>query len=109
MHLTTKQIELLQVIGNENDDGTPTDLDQLLERLSYKPSKQSIQFSIRALIGHGVIKKGESEKRRGRVRAIIELTELGRSVTGKKKKSYLESSEEVEGVEELEEIFEDLA
>lgn len=107
MHLTTKQLELLKVIGDANEDGSPTDLDQLLERLTYKPSKQSIQFSIRALVNHGLIKKGDSEKRRGRVRAIIELTEMGRSVTGKKKTSYLEpESEEI--MDELTEIFEDL-
>ena len=57
MHLTTKQIELLTTIGRRNPDGAAVDLDQLIERLSYQPSKQSIQFSIRALIAHGLMQK----------------------------------------------------
>ena len=101
-------MELLRVIGTGNEDGSACDLDEILERVSYKPTKQSIQFSIRALISHGLIQKGPSEKRRGRVRAIIELTDTGRSVTGKKKSSYLEDTESEEIMEELSDVFRDI-
>lgn len=77
MHLTVKQIELLRVIGAKNPDGAPTDLDQVLERLSYETTKASLQFSIRALIKHGLIEKGGTEKRRGRQRVLICITASG--------------------------------
>jgi DNA-binding MarR family transcriptional regulator len=85
MHLTLKQIELLSVIGKRNPDGGATDLDQILERLSYKPTKQSLQFSIRALIAHALIQKDAPEKRRGRVRTLISLTKTGEAMIGTKK------------------------
>jgi DNA-binding MarR family transcriptional regulator len=106
MHLTTKQIELLTTIGRRNPDGEATDLDQLIERLSYKPSKQSIQFSIRALIAHGLIQKDASEKRRGRTRTIISLTKQGEIMIGKAKAPIVETIPD-DLLEELSEVFED--
>lgn len=77
MHLTDKQLAIMQVIVNKNEDGSCTDLDQILERLSYKTSKASLQFSIRALAAHGLIRKEpEWEKRRGRKRVLIRATGL---------------------------------
>lgn len=106
MHLTLKQIELLNTIGARNSDGGAIDLDQLIERLSYKPTKQSIQFSIRALITHGLIQKDAPEKRRGRTRTVISLTESGRMMIGKPKVSFVESLSD-ELLDELSEVFED--
>lgn len=77
MNLSQKQIELLCVIDAGNDDESKCDLDQILERLNYKPSKESVQFSIRALIKHGLIAKLGRETRRGQSRVIIASTELG--------------------------------
>lgn len=77
MHLTVKQIELMRVIGAGNPDGSPADLDQVLERLSYETTKASLQFSIRALIKHGLIEKGAREKRRGRQRVLLLITPAG--------------------------------
>jgi hypothetical protein len=69
---------IMQVIVDRNKDGSPTDLDQILERLNYETSKASLQFSIRSLILHGLIKKDpEWEKRRGRKRVIIAPTVMG--------------------------------
>ena len=109
MHLTYKQIELLKVVNAGNPDGTPTDLDELIERVSYKPTKQSIQFSIRALIAHGLIEKGTTEKRRGRMRAIIKITPAGAAMMGESTSSgpsFVTSVEEDETFEELEEFLE---
>jgi DNA-binding MarR family transcriptional regulator len=106
MHLTTKQIELLTTIGRRNPDGAAVDLDQLIERLSYQPSKQSIQFSIRALIAHGLIQKDAPEKRRGRTRTLISLTEAGQIMIGKPKASFVETIPD-ELLDELSEVFED--
>lgn len=89
-NLTCVQIELLQVIGNANHDGTLIDMDQLLEKISYKTSKQSMQFSLRALVNKGLIEKKPRTKRRGQSRLIIDLTELGRQTIGIRKKSWLE-------------------
>jgi len=82
MHLTAKQIELLRVIraGNGLDD--PCDLDEILDRVRYETTKASLQFSIRALIKHGLIEKRDTEKRRGRQRRPIAITELGRGFAG---------------------------
>lgn len=87
MHLyfTAKQFELMRIIGERNPDGTATDLDQILERLSYETSKQSLQFSIRALLNRDLIKKDGREKRRGRFRVVISLTELGEKLQGRGK------------------------
>lgn len=106
MHLTLKQIELLNTIGRRNTDGGAVDLDQLIERLTYKPTKQSVQFSIRALIAHGLIQKDAPEKRRGRTRTLISLTEQGRVMIGKPKVSLVETISD-ELLDELSEVFED--
>lgn len=79
MHLTGKQLLLLKVISAGNDDGTNVDLDQLIERVEYETTKQSIQFSIRALIKHGLIEKTGTDKRRGRQRVTLGMTELGKT------------------------------
>lgn len=106
MHLTTKQLELLAVIGARNPDGGATDLDQILERLSYHPTKQSLQFSIRALISHGLIQKDAPEKRRGRTRTLISLTEQGRSMSGRRDAPMAVSIEDAELLNEIEELLE---
>lgn len=77
MRLTQKQLELMRVIIQANPDGAATDLDQILERLKYETTKASVQFSIRALIAHGLIEKAAPEKRRGRQRVLIVPTILG--------------------------------
>lgn len=78
MKLTTKQIHLLTVIRDGNPDGRRADLDQILIRLPYETTKQSLQFSIRALIRKGLIQKEDAEKRRGKRRRVIGLTDLGK-------------------------------
>jgi DNA-binding MarR family transcriptional regulator len=77
MRLTDKQLEVLRVIAEANPDGTLADLDEVIERAAYKPTKQAIQFSIRALIGHELIEKRGAEKRRGRNRVLLAVTPLG--------------------------------
>lgn len=75
MQLTEKQHKILGEIakGNGRDaDGNliPIDLDQLLQRLDYAPSKDSMHFSIRALVRRGLVVKGELQERRGRLRVV---------------------------------------
>ena len=82
MHLTHKQIELMRVIVAGNGDNDPADLDEILERVRYATTKQSLQFSVRALIDHGLIEKRGTEKRRGRQRQVIAATKLGRGIMG---------------------------
>lgn len=85
MRLTHKQIEQMQVISAGNKDGSPVDIDEILERLSYKPSKESFQFSLRALIAKELVEKGAREVRRGRERQTIVLTKTGESMFPKPK------------------------
>jgi predicted transcriptional regulator len=86
--LSEKQLEIMQAIlkGGPNQDGTPgpADMDQILDGLSYVTSKESIQFSIRSLIGRGLIGKLPQRVRRGRLRVCYGLTESGEAfLTGK--------------------------
>ena len=108
MHLTQKQIELLRVIGTRNEDGSAVDLDQILELLSYQTTKQSLQFSIRALIAPDLIKKDAPEKRRGRTRTLISLPPAGVVMNGgaKKPTSFVADVEEDAMMEELSEFLE---
>lgn len=60
--------------------------DELLEVLPYKTTKQSIQFSIRALIKKGLVEKGHTRQRSDNRyhRRTLGLTTLGQAseVTG---------------------------
>jgi len=75
--LTPKQMEILKTVVRANPDGTFVDLDQLCERLSYKPTKEALQFSIRFLIGRGLIDKKDREVRRGAKRRVLAATGQG--------------------------------
>jgi predicted transcriptional regulator len=77
MTMTSKQFQIMTTILKGNDDGSFLDLDQVIQKLSYKTTKQSLQFSIRALIRKGLVTKQEQEKRRGRSRAIVSPTKNG--------------------------------
>src|SRR5260370_967584 len=78
MNLTDKQIEIMKVVSAAMP--VAADLDQILERLSYRTSKASLQFSIRALERHDLITRAESDNRRGRVRRLIVPTPTGLAV-----------------------------
>lgn len=84
MILTTKQVEILGVVvkGNGTVEGRfiPCDLDQIIERLSYAPTKEALQFSIRNLIKKELIQKTGTEKRRDRRRVLISPTALGKRI-----------------------------
>ena len=83
--LTDKQYKILTVIchGNKELDGTwsPVDMDELLERVAYETTKQSMQFSIRALISRKLIEKG-TEKRRGASRVTYIPTRTAKLMMG---------------------------
>lgn len=80
LQLTSKQLELLRVVSGGNQDGSLVDMRQLLERLSYEPSRDSTQFVIRRLVGKGVLEKAEPERRDGARRACFKVTELGQKI-----------------------------
>lgn len=77
MRLTTIQLDLLSLIQKGNDDGSLIDLDQLVERAAHKPTKDAMQFSVRALVGRDLIEKVGYENRRDRRRVLFRLTPLG--------------------------------
>lgn len=104
VNLTGKQIALLKIIieGNRDKDGnfSPVDLDQIIERVFYHPTKFSLQFSIRKLIKKGMIYKGDLEQRRDRKRVVILPTKEAIDIfTSKmKEESYIGSDLELEEI-----------
>lgn len=74
--LTARQLELLQSVKAGSPDGI-IDFDQLLASLSWRPTKESAQFVIRALVRKGFLQKCEPEFRRGRMRVRYILTAEG--------------------------------
>ena len=79
--LTKKQRQIMEVIikGNRCDEPANfswVDMDQLLERLPYDTTKDSMHFSIRALVKRGLVEKGPTELRRGRKRRTFVPTSL---------------------------------
>lgn len=86
--LTTKQRQVVSLIiqGDKEEAITagtkfmPIDLDRLLETLPYRTTKQSMQFTIRALIKNGLVFKGTYENRRKRQRVTFVATDLAKRI-----------------------------
>jgi DNA-binding PadR family transcriptional regulator len=116
LRLTPYQLELLETVraGNlDKEEGGPIDFDQLIETLSWKPTKAAAHFSIRALVKRGLlVKTGELMLRRGRQRVGFELTQNGRAaldpreafVEEKVSDQALKRNEEVTSGTEIEEL-----
>lgn len=81
-HPTEKQRQIMTLLVKGNPDGSFLDLDQLRDSLPYTPSKEALTWSIRYLIGHGVMEKGGTEKRRKARRRILKPTEAGYAMFG---------------------------
>lgn len=81
MTLTDKQKDIIKTLNLGYERGHLLDLDELLEVLPYKTTKQSIQFSIRALIKKGMVEKGHTRQRSDNRyhRRTLGLTTLGRA------------------------------
>ena len=81
MTLTDKQKDIIKTLNLGYERGHLLDLDELLEVLPYKTTKQSIQFSIRALIKKGLVEKGHTRQRSYNRyhRRTLGLTTLGRA------------------------------
>tara|TARA_R110000851_G_C13102760_1_gene569267 strand:- start:49347 stop:49604 length:258 start_codon:yes stop_codon:yes gene_type:complete len=76
MNMTEKQTQIMSVVVKANPDGSFVDIDQVLERIPYETTKESMQFSVRALIKNQLITRGDKTKRRGRSRTLLAPTEL---------------------------------
>lgn len=89
--MTPHQYEVLKVVivGNDSEDPTLVlvDLDEILERITRKTSKASIQFTIRALIHNGMMTKAGRSPRRGRQRVTYQATDQGVDVAGDSRKT----------------------
>ena len=81
MTLTDKQKDIIKTINLGHERGHLLDLDELLEVLPYKTTKQIMQFSIRALVKKGLVEKGMCRQRgdSGYHRRTLGLTTLGRA------------------------------
>ena len=78
--VTAYQMEILEAVRSHAAAGAEIDLDQMLDTLSWKPTKQSLQFSIRALIAKRMIQKTGFQVRRGRKRVCFNLDVEGLAV-----------------------------
>lgn len=76
MRISKNQLELLTFVRESEKAGVLVDLDQVLARMSWNPSKEAIQFTIRTMIAKGLISKSELQSRRGRNRVCFK-TALG--------------------------------
>lgn len=75
--LTAKQFQIIDILTRGNPDGSFCDLDELLLRLPYETSKDSLHFSIRALMKRGYVTKHDRESRRGKSRRVLSATPEG--------------------------------
>lgn len=96
--VTKYQIEILEAVKKHADAGGRIDLDQLLETLSWTPTKQSLQFSIRALIAKKMIHKVGTEVRRGRKRVCFDLDVEGVKVFDPRAAAPANPTDSVPGV-----------
>lgn len=79
--ITPYQVEILTLMFSASKvTDRLLDFDQILGRLSWKPSKDSAQFTFRALVSKKMIEKAPRESRRGRVRVCYRLTLEGMKV-----------------------------
>lgn len=79
--VTPYQTELLtRLLDIETKSGKLADFDQLLSQLSWTPSKESAQFTIRAVIQKGFMEKKPIETRRGRNRVCYQITHSGKLI-----------------------------
>lgn len=100
--LTDKQYKILTVLcdGNGHDEKgnfIPADIDELLERLAYKTSKPSMQFSIRPLVKAKYLEKSY-EKRRGAKRVLLTPTKMCRKIMGRMLPAFIEP-EDLEAID----------
>lgn len=77
MRLSSKQIEIMQLIQAKNPDGSLLDITQLKNSLSYSASKQAILCSVNYLVKRGLVERIGRENRGGRLFTTIALTPLG--------------------------------
>jgi predicted transcriptional regulator len=74
LRFTSKQIDVLEKILKGADNGDFLDTNQLMEKISYTPTKRAFQFTLRYLIQRGLIEKAGLRERDGRKRMTYTLT-----------------------------------
>ena len=84
---------LLAISKTSEESGKSVDLDELIESLTPPPTKEAIQFVIRALIRKSLIEKTTPELRRKRQRACFQLTNNGKISLDPTNRTYLEIPE----------------
>lgn len=82
MKLTTKQKQIMAVVisGNQECHGVLEkflNVSEIVERVPYTTTRDSMMFSIRALEKKGLISKGKREQRNSRWVTPIIPTEMG--------------------------------
>jgi hypothetical protein len=96
--ITQHQTEVLKLVAASD---VPLDLDQLLPKLSWGPSKEAAQFTIRALVTKGLLLKLPLKLRRGRLRVSYEMTAKGRLVFDPRGPMPIISDQKTAEIEEI--------
>ena len=78
--ITKNQLELLHFVIDCEAGGAMADLDQIIDKMSWEPTKESIQFTIRAMVGKSFIEKSGLQSRRGRNRVCFKVSIKGKQV-----------------------------
>lgn len=84
--MTQKQELIIRLFISEEsfEDSSDEDvlsIDEIIQKLSYKPTKQAVQFSLRALRKRGYLEKRDSlVLREGKQRVIWHLTDSARKL-----------------------------
>ena len=95
MRLTKKQQEIIDLVidGNLDEEGkfqSWLDLDQIIEALSYTPSKEALQCSIKFLVRRGLVIRGDKVLRNSRWRTpIIPTAKTMALFRGSQSKDYV--------------------
>lgn len=99
--LTKYQTELMKHLEKGSPAGEGAiDFDELLDALSWTPTKAAAHFSIRALTRRGLIRKrADLALRRGRLRVCFELTQDGREALDPRLVAPLAAVAALEGAE----------
>jgi hypothetical protein len=76
-YVTSKQLAILKALVKRNDDGTPLDVYQLIERCAPGTTRGSMICSLRHLAGHKLIEESGKMKRRNRIMQTYVATQAG--------------------------------
>jgi DNA-binding MarR family transcriptional regulator len=74
IRFTGKQLEILMVIKQGNDDGTPCSVYDILEHISYECKRDAMLHSLKILVEKGFVERRDLVKRAGKTVRVFSIT-----------------------------------